>query len=278
MRRPFPLCLLVLVLSTPAHAVPITTYAIGQVTMNETTPRMGIPSPSLYTFTPGELVFVTTTIFDEFIPLGYDRLTVRLMTAGGFDFSFPAVLTSTVQDLGDRQVIDTSTPGVVTANLRLVLPKAVAAGGARSNISARPRPGTRGSGGRWCACPTRGTSRGPCPSRPRSPSAWSGRRWRAWGGGGGDRCPKYANTPGVGRGLAGEGWGRACSALVEVVDRRVVGVIRHGGPHGGTTRGTRRGRGRNTVHSLYPMREAIAATRTITPTITIKTKLVDPLK
>ena len=94
MRRPFPLLLLlVAVAAPPARALPITGYAIGQVTENRSFDSPG-GGPRPYEFTVGEAVFVRFT-YDLDPPAppfpGWLPITVDLATGGGFTFrtSFP---------------------------------------------------------------------------------------------------------------------------------------------------------------------------------------------
>ena len=61
MRRPFPLLLLLVAVATPpARALPVTGYAIGQVTENRSFSSPG-GGPRLYEFTVGEAVYVRFT-------------------------------------------------------------------------------------------------------------------------------------------------------------------------------------------------------------------------
>ena len=91
MRRPFPLLLLLVAIATPpARALPVTGYAMGQVTENRSfSSPSGGPAP--YEFTVGEAVYVRFTYDLDPPPSPFpdpDRfpLTVDLATGGGFTF------------------------------------------------------------------------------------------------------------------------------------------------------------------------------------------------
>lgn len=84
MRRLSTLAALLLLLAPAARAVPITGYAIGEVTTNDTAGGAG--HPSVYTFTPGETVYLAFT-YELDPPEGYRypaKLDFNLATSGGF--------------------------------------------------------------------------------------------------------------------------------------------------------------------------------------------------
>lgn len=80
--RPLALALAVLCTS-PAHAVPVTSYAMGVVAEDRSVPSPFLP---VHVFTPGEAVYVEYTIDDD-PGAGYPfpaRLRVELFTADGW--------------------------------------------------------------------------------------------------------------------------------------------------------------------------------------------------